>query len=531
MRLASTNRSTRWSSWLFTIALAGLLIALHNRLYQYAFDDAYIHFRVARNLLQTGNPYYNTGEMVKVSTSSGWTVFLAVLFGIARLFKIDNNLPVLVGTANALATLCGMLVYTKVMETLLKQRFSSSKKVLFQVPYLALLLPSSVGLMETPLALLLAGWGIYSLLQSRPAGFAVLGAAAYIRLELSGLLGLAGLFVALRRQIRLRDTIGFTAIGFLPLLLFDLYFFQTVVPQSIVAKGIVYSIAWYQPALHALLYSLPAVPLCSGLCYLGIGGLLLIIAPLAALAALREGMAVKSFWPALFYLWSLLVIGGYILGRAFVFDWYIPLYTIPFLVACSLCSVSTEGGRNIVLCGFLCVLFVMSAISLTSVLYASVLDPGAYSQFEPGARVRTYLNVGATLNDEYPTATRLTSEIGALGYSFRGRILDAAGLASPGALAFHPMRIPEDRSDGTIGAIPPGYVKAQTPDLIVSYDTFAQALIDDEVSGQYTVIRIPAYLADDAIYSRTGLIWGSRYLRVYIRKNLQISERVQALGQ
>jgi hypothetical protein len=145
--------------------------------------------------------------------------------------------------------------------------------------------------------------------------------------------------------------------------------------------------------------------------------------------------------------------------------------------------------------------------------------------------VKAYLNIGTILNDEYPNATLLTSEIGGLGYAFRGRILDAAGLASPGALDFHPMKVPEQRSSGNIGAIPPGYVKLNTPDLIVSYDYFAQALLKDEVIQQYNVILIPAFLPEDAKNFENKAILDNRYLRVYIRKDLPISERIHSLGQ
>jgi hypothetical protein len=134
MKLISTIRVTNWLPNLIILFLAGILIVIHVSLYQYAFDDAFIHFRVARNLIENGAPYYNTNEVVKVSTSSGWTVFLTILFGIARLLKIDNNFPLLLSLTNALITFCGMLVYTQVVATLVKKRLSLTAKMLFQIP-------------------------------------------------------------------------------------------------------------------------------------------------------------------------------------------------------------------------------------------------------------------------------------------------------------------------------------------------------------------------------------------------------------
>jgi hypothetical protein len=168
---------------------------------------------------------------------------------------------------------------------------------------------------------------------------------------------------------------------------------------------------------------------------------------------------------------------------------------------------------------------------MLSVLYASTFDPSFFSLFENNARVKVYLQVGSILNEEYPNAKLLTSEIGSLGYSFKGEILDAAGLASPEALHFHPMKIPEQRLSGAIGAIPPEYVKENMPEIIVSYDSFDQALLHNDVISEYNVILIPAYLPDDAAYSENKTIWGSKYLRVFIRKDLPVSERILELGK
>ncbi len=464
-------------------------------------------------------------------TSSGWTIFLTLVFWIARLFKIDNNFPLLIGIINALITLCGMLIYTKVIETLLKKQLSPSMRILFQIPYLALLLPSSIGLMETSFSLLIAGLGIYYLLLSKPLGFSLLGFAAYIRLELLILLALTSLFSILRKQFQLKHIVGCTAIGSIPLIMYDFYFFHTVIPHSIIAKSTVYSIDWVYSIVVILFRSLPAIPQYNTLITFGIGTIFLSTVLITMVTTLNVRNGFKNYWPMLFCLWSLIVVGGYILGHVLIFEWYIPLYTIPILVACFVCFISTDYPKNIIIRSLPYALFLVSAISMTMVFYASVYNRNAYYLFESGSRVRTYLSIGNILNDEYPNATLLAPEIGGLGYSFRGRILDSAGLASPSALEFHPLKIPEQRLGGHIAAIPPGYVKANKPDIIVSYDVYAQALMNDEVIHQYNMILIPAYLPDDEIYSESKAIWGNRYLRIYIRKNLPISEKLYSLRQ
>jgi hypothetical protein len=124
----------------------------------------------------------------------------------------------------------------------------------------------------------------------------------------------------------------------------------------------------------------------------------------------------------------------------------------------------------------------------------------------------------------------LTAEIGGLGYTFRGEILDAAGLASPEALQFHPMDIPRERPRGDLGTVPPEYVEGHLPDLMVSFDSFAQALLASNVADQYNMILVPAYLPQDALYSKNDTIWGNKSLRIYVRKDLPLSEEIMKLG-
>lgn len=522
-----TRNKIPWYGFAF---LLFFLILIHVRLYQYAADDAFIHFRVAHNLSENGTPYYNTNEVVKVSTSSGWSIFLAILLGIARLFRVDNNLPLLVAIVNALFTLWGMVIYTKILETLLSNHIAASTKILFQACYLAFLIPSSVTLMETPFALLIAGLAIYFLLILNPVSFALLGVAAYLRLELLVLLALTALFIFPRGQFRLQTVIGYLAIGFTPFLIYDLYFFHTAVPQSIIAKSNVYSLSWSETALRIGFSLLPASPFSNTRIYLGLCAAFWSIIVVTILTAFMEWKEERNFWSLLFCFWGLLTAVVYILGHTLVFEWYIPLYTIPVLVACFLCAAPTNFPGQRITKGFIYILFLLSTASLAATLYATVRDPGVFPLFEPGSRVKTYRYIGAILNEEYANATLLTSEIGGLGYSFEGKILDAAGLASPDAVEFHPMKVPEQRSTGALGAIPPEYVKAKVPDLIVSYDVFAQALLSDNVIDQYNIILFPAYLPEDALYSKSETIWGSNYLRIYIRKDLPISEKIYALA-
>ena len=510
---------------LIYLFIATFLIVVHLRLYEYAFDDAFIHFRVARNLFETGYPYYNANDLLKVSTSSGWIIFLTIFFGIARLINIENHFPLSINIINAFILFCDLYIYTRIVEILLKNRLSFSQKFLFQIILVALLLPSSIGLMETPLALLMAGLGIHLLLLSNPSGFALLGLAAYIRLELLILIMLAGLLVLVQKQHKLHEVIGYILLGTIPLVAFDLIFFQTVVPHSIIAKSVVYSLPALDTLLRMLMQPLPVFLNSSN----QVGIIARSITILATLiitswVAFREKKNLNGFWSLLFYLLSLGIMSIYVYGHALIFNWYTPLYMVPLLLACFLYSITAQHPRNIILKIPLVALFFFSTTFLFRTFYAGVYNPGAFILFESGVRLKTYLEVGRILNDEYPGASLLTSEIGGLGYSFRGEILDAAGLASSDALPYYAGKNYLQEANIDIGAIPPGYVKATLPDIIVSYDVFAQALLNDAIINQYNIIVIPAYLPEDAIYSTSETIGDSKYLRVYIHKKLPITE-------
>jgi hypothetical protein len=106
-------------------------------------------------------------------------------------------------------------------------------------------------------------------------------------------------------------------------------------------------------------------------------------------------------------------------------------------------------------------------------------------------RTIEYLSVGRSIYQECPTARLMSSEIGGLGEGFEGEILDAVGLATPSAIKYHPMRVPEERRSGDLGEIPTGFVSEMRPDVIVSYDVFAESLLKNPDRSLYTELVYP----------------------------------------
>ena len=77
-------------------------------------------------------------------------------------------------------------------------------------------------------------------------------------------------------------------------------------------------------------------------------------------------------------------MGGYITGKTILFEWYIPLYTVPLLTVFFLLSYSTEQ-KNQISRGMYSILVLTSLLPLAQILIASIEKPGNYILFEAGA--------------------------------------------------------------------------------------------------------------------------------------------------
>jgi len=516
---------TSKAEWLFTFIFVLVLIYVHVELYQYGFDDAYIHFRVARNLVEMHAPYFNALEALKVSTSSGWVIFLAIIYALVKTINLESSYPIFIAILNALITTGVAVVYSRFVEILHGKRLSALQKLTLQSITIVLLLPSSIGLMETPFALLTAGLGLYLISLEKPSGFIILGFAVYLRLELTVLLVLLCIFAIFVKKFPFHQVIGYSIIGVIPFVFFDLIFYQTIVPHSIIAKSQIYSLTPINTLIDVLFKSMPSTSIPP----LVVGVSLITLVVVILWIIIKEIVKDRtSNYPALFYFSGVLIACAYIAGHSLLFDWYIPLYMLPIVV--SLFLYLSKYPKHKILGALHFVLLLFSVISIGRTIYSTSYKFNHFVLFESGSRVKVYLSIGKIINEDYPNATLLTSEIGGLGYSFHGKIFDAAGLASSNSLFFHPMNVPHDRSSGYLGAIPPSYVRLANPDIIVSYDVFAEALLRDTVSTQYNIVTLPAFLPEDAKYSESQIIWGSKYIRIYIRKSLPVSSKICAMA-
>jgi hypothetical protein len=228
----------------------------------------------------------------------------------------------------------------------------------------------------------------------------------------------------------------------------------------------------------------------------------------------------RSYVSGLIMLWGVCVLGAYVATRTYVFPWYEPLYEVPVLLVIGITILGIRSRFALLGLVVFAIPMLGQMLGLSQVILAASVNPACYQDFESGARVRHYVQIGNWLYDQYPRATLMTSEIGGLGYGFKGHMVDGAGLISPDALQYHPMSVPDERSAGYIGAIPVGFIEDTNPELIVSYDVFAEAFLESDALDRYVRFKYPVFLEEDFKRSGISTLWGSEYLNVFIREDL-----------
>ena len=145
-------------------------------------------------------------------------------------------------------------------------------------------------------------------------------------------------------------------------------------------------------------------------------------------------------------------------------------------------------------------------------------DFGRLPFFEAGARARKLKHIGEWLALEHSHSKVLAPEIGALGFAFPGKLDDAVGLASPKALQFHPLKVPEQRPTGFHGGVPVLLVERERPDVIVSLDVFMTDFLNSKISENYEVRRVSPVLDEDRARLGEVRVFGGEHLLIAVRK-------------
>lgn len=485
------------------LSLFFILSYMQLTLFNYIQDDAYIHFRIAENLVNSGLPYFNLNEPFMSSSSSLWTIFLALNFSLIGTDYI-TYLPII----NSLFTVLSLYVFLKILENYLERKLRIFEILIFIFSYLSILMPSSIGLMETPLTILIVSLSIYLLMNNKLYGFALLTFAVFLRLEIAIFLIIISLIYMYKNPKNIFQITLIIIIASMPFIIYDLYFFKTLLPLTAKAKSIVYD-------LSILSVAMTSVPSAYGL----IGKIIEVILIFIILFfILKNKENIKFNLLTIYFLSGVLLLAAYILKSTFLFGWYLPLYLIPIFLYLSYAVFKID--KPILLVLLILVLFPFYKESIKTIYASITADYSKFSNFKSGARVQKYLEISKQLYLKYPNVTLLTSEIGGLGYGFKGYILDGMGLIQPLCLKYHPMSIPNQRSSGGIGAIPVGCVKEVLPEIIVSYDIFIESLSKNNILGKYNHYIEPIFTSTDMKLTTSHEIWGSTKLNIYIRKDI-----------
>lgn len=500
---------------ILVLMLLTISFMVHEQLHLYAYDDAYIHFRIAVNLLLHGQPYFNLGEPVFGSSSPLW---LGVVTG---LFGLFGAAPTVIARANALIVVCSTLVWIDVLIRL-NPATPHIRRWIVGLALFGSQLLAGAGMMETPLALLLMGLSFRSALTSSSLVGIWLGLAILTRLEI--LLSAPFLLYALpTRPMRTQAffqliTLGSVSAGIC------VFFFGTLIPHSVIAKKIVYAalpndiiqlflrtwigedvVAGHRPLLAFWLIVMVSLTLT-----------LILRKNREPAAHASEGNLLR-LWLALGAFTGLLSI-GYLFSGAPLFPWYSQLIIIP-LCLLTICLPIRPAAT------LLSLLICLPSLCMGIRLIAASCNPVYHPEFTSGARVRRYLELGVELNRILAPASVVATEIGAFGFRYQGKVIDAVGLVSPEALPFHERASSSPSRHTLLGTLPVGLVGALKPAAIVSLSAFLGSFPTSSLVDEYARLDLAPFLpADrqlwDSAQGSSRDFWARQILYVYLKKKV-----------
>lgn len=479
-------------------------------------DDAYIHLRIARNLVETGHPYFNAHEPVMVTSSPVWTLFLALnelLFGAGNVLWFWNGI---------FAAVAATVAYLLVSNVLEPGRWQV-KLFIFLVPLtvLATLADSAFLGMETPLAIALLLLAALAFMKPSSMALPLLAVASFTRYEMAVLFAAAVLVCLGTRTAKKYGVISASAIiAVLTVWLFTQ--FGTIVPNAVEAKGKGYVLSPAQSFAMLWHERVVSSPVVNGLLLLVLAVILLFLVFSWAGEVVTGKRHRDIHWIVALslLLWGCVLSALYVWRGTYVFHWYAPLVYVPVLVGMALMILLDPSTLRKAAASLFLVLIFLNIYEHLGLLIRSGLtnDSSRVFLLSESARAHTYLAVGRALYRACPHSELLTSEIGALGYSFQGEILDGFGLASRDAMKYQPMRVPQERSSPFLGAIPTRFALEKRADLIVTYDHFGESVLaSPEIHSEYDDLTFPPLLLVDAAEGRMPP-WGIKAFHVLVKK-------------
>jgi hypothetical protein len=482
---------------------------LHYVMAPYADDDAYIHMRVARNLWETGAPYFNTSEAVMASTSPMWVIVTAPF---ATLSEFQ---PLAIALLNSLIVVGAALVWALLYAHITHLRDARELSVAIIVAFFTLI-PSSVALMETPFALLLVGWGLLGIARGSMIGVPLLCASIFVRPECAVFTVCGIVWKIAHKRSWSAGEIVLSVVAISSLSWFQLHFFRGFYPHTAHAKEIVYSLSGSEFVRLLFVGSyggwvaknvVPPVIFAA-----------VIMAVMLILGQKRSSFGVflreARITPLLVILLpAVVILTVYSVKRVLIFPWYTPLFLVPLHLALVRDSFRASGRARLFAMTLLVPWFAMALCVVVGSRNFAYLP-----FFESGARARKLRHLGEWLALEHASAKVAAPEIGALGFSFPGYIADTIGLASPEALRFHPLKVPSQRPTGYHGGAPAAFIEQSRPDIVIGLDVLMTDFMNAPVLSRYEIRKVPPVLEEDRARLGNVKVFGAEALIIAIRK-------------
>jgi len=474
------------NQWVFMvagifIAIAALAVPISKSNF---FDDAYIHARIAENFLNYGEPFFNIGEKFKADSSTGFVFVIALL-------SIFGNIPDSIRYFEAFLIIATTvsLFYLASLSALHKARNS-----FVCVAIIPGMLWAAYGGMETPVVCLLIIWAAIAWrFEKHGLVVAMIAMATWFRFEAILLLLIVVFYYAYVRK--LFKSIIFYTIPFFILLLVEWIIFGGVIPHAAIAKPVAYGFPLQQSVLNAL----NALSFGFGYQRAPVGLLFVLVMAVELILILRKKIDIN--FSEVFLIFSAGIFLAWAVGKSLIFQWYFCLLFFPFGISVLLDDRKLVGPwQKFISSSKVLILLGFAFVGLTGIIF----DFGLIGN-SPNLRVKRYMDIGTELYSFCPSCTLASSEIGGLGFSYKGKVRDAFGLGDPLAARFHPLRVPEERQGYGIGAIPPDYIAYRNPDFIVSMPIFSVSLRASSI--------ISPYLSYDCPIGAN--IWGNHIIQVF----------------
>ena len=526
---AGTNfTATSIRFWLSALIIAiastyALFIHFSNPIYP--FDDAFITFRHPENLFHGKGFVYNPGQRVFGVSTPLYAVWLAGL----RFCTPWVELPVSAVRANAIFYIsAGFAIF------FLVRRYT-------QVTWIAVaaatafltnrfLLGISIGGMEQFLFITLFSFSLFAASHRRPAAFGILASLAMLTRPEGVVLLPIGLlaFIKNRSLVDWKAIARAIAVWTVPLMVWTVAataYWGTPLPHSIKAKALpVYPLPAGEAA-RDIITTLGDQISFHGTKVLPSSGVFLFSLILSGLIAVLSVPGFRrrhAYAPALCFL---ALFTAYAFGNPLIFPWYYPKLYVTAILAILL-GAAAVGSRIRVdaagpaafpvrRIGGVAVVLWLSALSIIPITRGKpfLRSPAAdVADTADRTRIVGYIEAARWLNNRSTEKTSVAaSEMGALGFYFKGKVLDGNGLVSPEALPFLPVPA-EQRLSPRTGALSVDFVRATMPEWVVTMQVFSCKSLDvsDWFKANYKLVRSVALPRetfgnkDIQIYQRQG---------------------------